>query len=78
MRQLFCLGRRISGHGAEALFDGACFDARCHIKCYFSSNIFASKTGANVGISRIPTFLPTFSLKKPEQMLELRRAHIIV
>ena len=31
MRQLFCLGRRISGHGAEELFDGACFDARLRL-----------------------------------------------
>ena len=29
---LFVLGgRRISGHGAEALFDGACFDARLRL-----------------------------------------------
>ena len=29
---LFVLGgRRISGHGAEELFDGACFDARLRL-----------------------------------------------
>ena len=31
MRQLFCLGRRISGYGAEALFDDAFFDARLRL-----------------------------------------------
>ena len=49
-------GRRIPGHGAEALFDGACFDARCHIKCYFSSNFlskfFAPKVGRKLYMMR--------------------------
>ena len=33
MRQLFFIfgGRRLSGHGAEELFDGACFDARLRL-----------------------------------------------
>ncbi len=38
MRQLFCLGRRISGHGAEALFDGAFFNARLHVRLFKVKN----------------------------------------
>ena len=58
VRQLFFIlgGRRIPGHGAEALFDGACFNARCHIKCYFSSNFFCIKSWKKVGIKHFLKF----------------------
>ena len=36
---LFVLGgRRISGHGAEALFDGAFFNARLHVRLFKVKN----------------------------------------
>ena len=65
MRQLFCLGREAdSGSRAEALFDGACFDARCHIKCYFSSNFFCQKSWKKCWILLNSNFLSKFFCPK--------------
>ena len=61
MRQLcFVLGgRRISGHGAEELFDGAFFNARLHVRLFKVKN---SSKKSVFGKNRVSVWL--FELKK--------------